>query len=132
MAFYEWVHAQFPADATNADISRATGISESQVGRWRSQRPTIDTLQKVANKLGVPLLAPLIAAGYVTEDEAGVTSIPAPPADLSDDELAEEVRRRLVAKSDQAQEAAGYCCREGSRREREGPRPAGASARPVR
>lgn len=95
---------------TDADLSRATGIDSSMISKWWSgTQPSIDSLRKVAPRLGVRLGDLMVHAGLATPDELGMTAPPPPPpppsprdplirkiaAALVDDGVPEDERSRL-------------------------------------
>lgn len=57
-AFQDWLRARLTElDWTNADLERATGVSNSIIWRWLAsspRRPTPANLKKIAGPLGVP------------------------------------------------------------------------------
>lgn len=63
-----------PADLIVASDKRLTS---SQVSRWLTATtgPDIDGLRHVARALRVPVLEAMVAANYLTQDEAGVTVV---------------------------------------------------------
>jgi transcriptional regulator with XRE-family HTH domain len=94
-------HAMALAHVQNAaELSRRSGISESQISRWLKNRgaPDVETLRKVARVLNRPLLEVVVAAGHLTPDEARMKDAPTIPEPAS-------VRDTLLA--DPALSAAG-------------------------
>lgn len=98
MTFYDWVLAQLPeGKRTQAEAARRIGVAESTVGRWKTGTVSTDTVRKVADALpGAQILGAFVAAGYLSEDEAAVSIVDGPPRELTDEELADEVRARLL------------------------------------
>jgi transcriptional regulator with XRE-family HTH domain len=79
-----------------ADLHRATGLGEPNIGRWLSGRqPGIETLRRLSPILGVPVVQLLVAAGHLTADEAGMNEAPIVPpvADPDFDALRWQVAR---------------------------------------
>lgn len=77
-----------------SDIARRVGIGPSSVGRWQISSPKVDNVRAFATAYDRPVLEAFIAAGILSEEEAGATQL---PADLSEvdlgDLLAEALRR---------------------------------------
>ncbi|MBB1512023.1 helix-turn-helix transcriptional regulator [Tessaracoccus sp. MC1627] len=100
-------------ETPHAEIGRRIGITGASVGRWFSlgSLPDPQTAAKFARAFRRPVLEAFVAAGFLTADEAGEQPT-APPslATLSDDDLIEEVRRRMTGGShglvDSAQKSA--------------------------
>ncbi|WP_018682220.1 helix-turn-helix transcriptional regulator [Actinokineospora enzanensis] len=82
---------------TTADFERASGINRSRVVAWSNgSKISIDNARAVASTFNTSLLTVLVNAGLLTADEAGAPAAQAPnPADLTDDQLLGEIRRRL-------------------------------------
>lgn len=81
-----------------ADLSRASGVSESRLSDWRKRGspPAIPNARAVAGALDIPLVPLLAAAGVLTDDEAR-QSLDA----YAVDELLEEISRRFRAQKTQ-------------------------------
>ena len=94
-----WAYVQrHSAGAPNAHIARAVGITPPSVGRWSKPGVGPDPAQAAAfaRAYGRPVLEAFIAAGFLTPDEAGERpSAPPSLASLDDDDLLDEVRRRM-------------------------------------
>ena len=58
---------------SQADLARAMGVTDAQVSRWRRGQvvPTVRSLQRLADTLGMPRAALDRLAGYPTAEEAG-------------------------------------------------------------
>lgn len=100
MTWWSYVKSVAQGD-TNATIAKKVGISAPSVSRWQGKNsadPT--TAAAFARAYGRPVLEAFVAAGFLTADEAGEQPA-APPslATLSDDDLIEEVRRRMTGGS---------------------------------
>jgi transcriptional regulator with XRE-family HTH domain len=83
---------------TQGEIAALAGIDQTGVSRWLSGQsvPRIESIIKFARNLNRPPLEALVAAGYITPEEAGISpdlqiSIRALPTD----ELLAEIRRRV-------------------------------------
>jgi transcriptional regulator with XRE-family HTH domain len=94
-----------------AELSRRSGISESQIGRWLRDIgvPDIDKLRKVSRTLQRPLLEMVVAAGHLSLEEAQMRDAPTVPdtpgardAILADPSLSEASRAVLLAAYDAA------------------------------
>ena len=93
-----WAYVKHVAPtATNKVIGEAAGLTASSVTRWASgAAPDPSSAAAFARAFGRPVLEAFIAAGYLTPEEAGER--PAKPhalAHYSDDELVDDIRRRL-------------------------------------
>lgn len=101
--FSEWFDtlARDRGFETDASVARTLGIQQSVIKRWREgSAPSVDNLRKVSHRLSVPMQQAMIAAGYLTEDEAAVVTIPADPSTLTNDQLMAELARRVAAFDD--------------------------------
>lgn len=95
--FTAWLTDRFAERGidTPSRIARAMGVSTSTITR-PPKVPSLETIRAAADALHVPVRDVLVAAGYMTEDEA------LPPAvtalrELPSDYLLDELRRRLTA-----------------------------------
>lgn len=96
MTWWGYVKSVAPHD-TNATIAKRVGVSAPSVSRWQGKNSADPaTAAAFARAYGRPVLEAFVAAGFLTADEAGEQPA-APPslATLSDDDLIEEVRRRM-------------------------------------
>lgn len=102
-AFPQYVRRQLDRlDWTVADLARAAELPESTVGRWVRGKtvPGIDSARQLAEALRRPLLEVLVAAGLITAEEAKQRTVARhDPADLTNEQIAAEVARRLDAAS---------------------------------
>jgi transcriptional regulator with XRE-family HTH domain len=66
---------------TKAELSRATGITDSTLSRWAAGRnePTIRELRKLAPHLDVRLGDLIVRAGLASPAELGMKGAPPPP-----------------------------------------------------
>jgi transcriptional regulator with XRE-family HTH domain len=85
------------------EIAAKTGISQTNIGRWLRGAPGIpkaDNVVQFARAFDQPPVEALMAAGYITPDEAGVKAkLPktrTPLRDYTDVELVDELRRRVT------------------------------------
>lgn len=88
----------------NVDLARASGIDRSLIGRWRNEDtvPAIESVRSVAHAFGRDIREALIEAELFTEDEMQARTITPDIRLISDEELTEEVRRRMsTGRSDQ-------------------------------
>jgi transcriptional regulator with XRE-family HTH domain len=89
------------AGLTQAELARRSGLAESMVSRWLRglNQPDVPNLRRVRPVLGVPMLELIVAAGYLTLEEAELRDSPEPPAPvrigLSTDGLSAEQVRQL-------------------------------------
>lgn len=72
------------AGLTQAELARRSGLAESMVSRWLRglNQPDVPNLRRVRPVLGVPMLELMVAAGYLTLEEAELQDAPEPPAPL--------------------------------------------------
>ncbi|WP_182349488.1 helix-turn-helix domain-containing protein [Tomitella gaofuii] len=73
------------------------GVSHTTVRDWRDgvvPRPA--TMRTIADTLGCSIVDVFVAAGWVSESEASMRVTHRPMADVSGEELAREVTRRLT------------------------------------
>jgi transcriptional regulator with XRE-family HTH domain len=80
----------------DADMARLFGVLPSTVARWRTAAgpPDRDTLRKISEGLGVPMIVVLQRAGFLTESEASVREVEVPRR-LTNSELVAEIDARL-------------------------------------
>jgi transcriptional regulator with XRE-family HTH domain len=89
------------AGLTQAELARRSGLAESMVSRWLRglNQPDVPNLRRVRPVLGVPMLELIVAAGYLTLEEAELQDAPEPPAPvrvgLSTDGLTGDQVRQL-------------------------------------
>jgi transcriptional regulator with XRE-family HTH domain len=70
------------AGLTQAELARRSGLAESMVSRWLRglNQPDVPNLRRVRPVLGVPMLELIVAAGYLSLEEAELQDAPQPPA----------------------------------------------------
>ena len=70
------------AGLTQAELARRSGLAESMVSRWLRglNQPDVPNLRRVRPVLGVPMLELIVAAGYLSLEEAELQDAPVPPA----------------------------------------------------
>ena len=70
------------AGLTQAELARRSGLAESMVSRWLRglNQPDVPNLRRVRPVLGVPMLELIVAAGYLSLEEAELQDAPRPPA----------------------------------------------------
>jgi transcriptional regulator with XRE-family HTH domain len=89
------------ARLTQAELARRSGLAESMVSRWLRglNQPDVPNLRRVSPVLGVPMLELIVAAGYLSLEEAELQDAPEPPAPvrvgLSTEGLTAEQVRQL-------------------------------------
>jgi transcriptional regulator with XRE-family HTH domain len=89
------------AGLTQAELARRSGLAESMVSRWLRglNQPDVPNLRRVSPVLGVPMLELIVAAGYLSLEEAELQDAPEPPAPvrvgLSTEGLTAEQVRQL-------------------------------------
>ncbi|MBP2331279.1 hypothetical protein JOF56_011664 [Kibdelosporangium banguiense] len=85
-------------DWNTTAFERASGINRSRLVAWRNGAAvSVENARAVAAAFSDPILSVLVAAGILTPAEAGQPAEPIlDAASLSAEELANEVRRRLL------------------------------------
>jgi transcriptional regulator with XRE-family HTH domain len=71
----KWVSAELAArDWDVSDVARLTGVPVDVLSQWISQdvQPSVTDLRKFATALDIPMLHAMVAAGYLTAEEAGL------------------------------------------------------------
>ena len=70
------------AGLSQAELARRSGLAESMVSRWLRglNQPDVPNLRRVRPVLGVPMLELIVAAGYLSLEEAELQDAPQPPA----------------------------------------------------
>lgn len=87
------------AGMTQVQASDTTGVAQTAISRWLrggTDAPRAEYVVAFARALGQNPVEALIAAGYLTKQEAGVPASRSPISDYSNDELLEELGRRVV------------------------------------
>lgn len=104
-----WAYVQrIAGNATQEQIARSINVSTPSVGRWRTSTPRPENVAAFARAYHRPVLEAFIAAGFLTTQEAGEqpTALPLSPLpSLTDDELLDEVRRRMTGRAREVQPA---------------------------
>lgn len=79
------------------ELARRCGLAPSVVSRIISgeAQPTPDTLRRLHQGTGIPLLTLIVVSGIFTADELGARIIPLAAGQLTDDELLDELRARI-------------------------------------
>jgi transcriptional regulator with XRE-family HTH domain len=81
------------------DIAERTGLAQTNIGRWLRGEPVVPKAESVvafARAFNEPPVEALVAAGYITEEEAGAKARRAktPLREYSEVELLQEVLGR--------------------------------------
>jgi transcriptional regulator with XRE-family HTH domain len=105
-----WWHyvATVTGGAAQKDIAAATGLDQSSISRWQrgTNTPRAEAVITLARTYGRSPVEALVAAGYLSSSELGVVELTTLTGDLSGasiDSLLSEVRRRVLANSENAQ-----------------------------
>lgn len=108
--FSEWFDALYRERGyeTDAAVARALGVQQSVIKRWREgSAPSVDNLRKISHALAVPMQQAMIAAEYLTPDEATVVTVPADLETVPNAALIGELTRRLASYQDGAGDQPG-------------------------
>lgn len=99
MTWWEYV-TRIAAGEEQAAIAKRAGVGQSMVSRWQTSTPRPENVATFARAYDRPVLEAFVAAGFLTPEEAGERpSAPPSLASLTDDELIDEVRRRMTGVS---------------------------------
>lgn len=92
---YEWLKS-IGATESLREIASKTGLSHATLSRQINDgRFLIDTTIRLARAYGVSPVMALVTFGYLTAEEAGVSSVEAALEAATDKQLVEQVGRRL-------------------------------------
>lgn len=91
---------------TSRDLAVAADVPESVISRWRTlgRQPSIEQLRRLRGPLQAPMLELLVAAGYLTAEEAALRDRPQPArafrstedAIRADTQLTDDLRHLLL------------------------------------
>ncbi len=96
------------AGQTQGQMAETIGVGRLSVCNWLhgKNRPKAETVIAVARVYGRPPIEALVAAAYVSADEVRLPiDVRASPRVMSAEELAAEVRRRLLAAEQPGEQA---------------------------
>lgn len=97
--WWRWVQRLLDANGwTLADLSRASGVHLSVIGRWESDSaiPHPPTARKIAHAFRRPVREAAIAAGHYTPEELGADLGPLDLSSVSNEVLRDEVYGRMA------------------------------------
>ena len=95
MNAHEWIKTVAGND-TNREIARRSQLSDATLSRQISRNAlTFDIVLAVARGYGVSVISALVATGFITDEEASITSTAAALQAADDEQLIEEVYRRI-------------------------------------
>lgn len=85
-------------------FEQESGISRTRLVHWRNgSNVSPDNVRAAAEAFNVPVLQAFVAAGFLTAEEARQkAAAPVDPATLTNDQLLEEVRRRMGGNANRA------------------------------
>lgn len=93
--WYQYVQA-VSGNAQAIEIAKRVDIDNSAITRWKQgQQPTIGFVIAFARAYRRNVLEAFVAAEFITDDEANLREVNVGPESLTNDQLVEEVRRRL-------------------------------------
>jgi transcriptional regulator with XRE-family HTH domain len=88
------------ASMTQTEVAELTGVSQTGIGRWlrgETAAPRAESVVSFARALGQQPVQALVAAGYLTADEAAATiEVRRPLHSYHTDALLDELRRRVI------------------------------------
>jgi len=97
MQWWNYVE-QVTGRESQSEIARRIRLTSASVSRWKSSAPKPENVVAFAKAYKRPVLEAFVAAGFLTKEEANQRpSAPASVAQLTNEELAAEVSRRLLA-----------------------------------
>jgi len=104
-----WQYVERVTDgASQVAIAAATGLDKTTVWRWKARKanPKPEAVIDLARAYNRPITEALAAAGFISRDEAGITEVPVKIdlSELDNDDLLEEVRRRMIRHSSSTEE----------------------------
>lgn len=103
--WWDYVSAITP-NASGKQIAEWSGIDAASVSRWKTGQSGVsaDAAVRLARAAGRPPIEALVVAGFLEPDEVEqLVPNPIPIRDLTDDDLLDEVRRRMSAQSSERQ-----------------------------
>ncbi|WP_121001947.1 helix-turn-helix domain-containing protein [Saccharothrix australiensis] len=81
---------------STGELARGARVDRSRLTDWkRGGKASVDSARAVAALFGVSPLEAMVAAGVISREEAALREVRPDPALLGDEELVEELRRRL-------------------------------------
>jgi transcriptional regulator with XRE-family HTH domain len=88
-------------DLNQLEIAAKTGLAQTNIGRWLRgipQAPKVESVVQFARAFGQPPVEALVAAGYITAEEAGAKARRqrTPLSEYSEEELVDDLRRRVL------------------------------------
>lgn len=94
-AFAEWLHAKAP-NATHRELGNHLNVSHTTIRRQLNGESALDAVSviRLARAYQLNVLEALVAAGFLTEEEASTPSIEHALKAATDIELAREILRR--------------------------------------
>lgn len=101
MASETWAEyvTRVTADLPQKHVADLTGMDQTGISRWRHGRnvPRAENVVAFAKSLGLRPIEALVAAGYLTHEDAdGVIEVHTSLSGFTDDELLAELRRRMI------------------------------------
>lgn len=87
---------------TQTQIAEKSGVAQTNIGRWLRGdpgQPRAEYVVQFARAFDQPPIIALVAAGYLTVEEAGAQpQVRTPLREYGDDELLAEVQKRLISR----------------------------------
>jgi transcriptional regulator with XRE-family HTH domain len=91
-----WSYVQrVSREAPQHAIATRTGLSQSTINRWQSGEPKPGNVRAFAEAYERPVLEAFVEAGFLNQQQANLITPPMDLTRVSDDDLINEVKRRL-------------------------------------
>ena len=100
MDIEKWYETSTNGDSYNA-VGVKSGVQPSTIWRQQPDKFSPENLVKIARAYGRPAFEPLIIAGLLTDDDVAILRSDDALKDASDEQLLQELARRLSAQHDE-------------------------------
>lgn len=92
--FLSYLH-DISGGATNVELGRIAGVSHTSVGRWSRSAPSPEHVTTLARHYARPVVEAMVAAGYLTAEDAHAREVRVPLSEYPHHQLLRELERRL-------------------------------------
>ncbi len=100
--FLSYLH-DISGGATNVELGRIAGVSHTSVGRWSRSAPSPEHVTTLARHYARPVVEAMVAAGYLTAEDAHAREVRVPISEYPHHQLLRELERRLDARTSDPQ-----------------------------